>query len=234
MTRGKLVDEEKLAAIGRLASAVAHEIRNPVAIISSAIEAAASANLSLEEREDMSKVALTEARRLEKLTTDFLSYAQPGDLPHTEVDVFTLVGYIASIAKAQALGKHVSISLNIEGGCLLYGNQDQLQQALLNLMRNAIDASPEGGQVSVECQPSEDRVRITIDNQGPMIPEYAVPKIFEPFFTAKSGGTGLGLSIAKKIAERHGGSLKLEQNKTNTIRFALMLPAYSQALVTAA
>ncbi len=234
VTRGKLVDEEKLAAIGRLASAVAHEIRNPVAIISSAIEAAASANLSLEEREDMSKVALTEARRLEKLTTDFLSYAQPGDLPHTEVDVFTLVGYIASIAKAQALGKHVSISLNIEGGCLLYGNQDQLQQALLNLMRNAIDAAPEGGQVSVECQPSEDRVRITIDNQGPMIPEYAVPKIFEPFFTAKSGGTGLGLSIAKKIAERHGGSLKLEQNKTNTIRFALMLPAYSQALVTAA
>ena len=104
LTRSKLVEEEKLAAIGRLASAVAHEIRNPVAIISSAIEAAASTNLSLEEREDMSKVALTEARRLEKLTTDFLSYAQPGDLPHTEVDVFTLVGYIASIAKAQALG----------------------------------------------------------------------------------------------------------------------------------
>ena len=233
LTRSKLVEEEKLAAIGRLASAVAHEVRNPVAIISSAIEAAASANLSLEEREDMSKVALTEARRLEKLTTDFLSYAQPGDLPHTQIDVFTLVGYIASIAKAQALGKHVSIRLNIEDGCLLYGNEDQLQQALLNLMRNAIDASPEGGQVSVECEPSYDFVRIAIENQGPMIPEYAVPKIFEPFFTAKSGGTGLGLSIANKIAERHGGTLKLEQNSEDHICFALMLPAYLNQFTTA-
>ena len=229
LTRTQLVEEEKLAAIGRLASAVAHEIRNPVAIISSAIEAAASVNLSTEEREDMSHVALTEARRLEKLTTDFLSYAQPGDLPRAEVDVFTLVGYIASIAKAQALGKHVSIRLNIEDGCLLYGNEDQLQQALLNLMRNAIDASPEGGLISVDCQPSGKQVRITIENQGPVIPEYAVPKIFEPFFTAKSGGTGLGLSIANKIAERHGGSLILEQNGLDHIRFALMLPANSHA-----
>ena len=233
LTRNKLVEEEKLAAIGRLASAVAHEVRNPVAIISSAIEAAASANLSREEREDMSSVALTEARRLEKLTTDFLSYAQPGDLPHTEIDVFTLIGYIASIAKAQALGKHVSIRLNIEGGCLLYGNEDQLQQALLNLMRNAIDASPEGGQVSVECEPSYDLVRMAIENQGPMIPEYAVPKIFEPFFTAKSGGTGLGLSIANKIAERHGGTLKLEQNREDHICFALLLPAYRNQFTTA-
>lgn len=79
-TRERLVQEEKLAAIGRLASAVAHEIRNPVAIISSAMEAARSATLSDEEREDMSRIALTEAKRLERLTTDFLSYAQPGHL----------------------------------------------------------------------------------------------------------------------------------------------------------
>ena len=65
-----------------------------------------------------------------------------------------------------------------------------------------------------------------------MIPAYAVPKIFEPFFTAKSGGTGLGLSIANKIAERHGGSLKLEQNSADQIQFVLLLPAYSHALIT--
>ncbi len=99
-------------------------------------------------------------------------------------------------------------------------------------MRNAIDASPEGGQVSVECELREGLVRIAIENQGPMIPEYAVPKIFEPFFTAKSGGTGLGLSIANKIAERHGGSLKLEQNRADHIQFALLLPACFHALVT--
>ena len=83
-------------------------LRNPVAIISSAMEAARSVSLTAEEREDMSSIALTEAKRLERLTTDFLSYGtKPGDLPRNEIDVFTLVGYIASIAKAQALGKSV-------------------------------------------------------------------------------------------------------------------------------
>ena len=227
LTRGRLVEEEKLAAIGRLASAVAHEIRNPVAIISSAIEAAGSTSLAPAEREDMSRIALTEARRLEKLTTDFLSYAQPGDLPRGEVDVFTLVGYIASIAKAQALGKRVSIKLNIEDGCLIYGNEDQLQQVLLNLMRNAIDASPDGGEVSVECEPHGQFVRIAIENAGSPIPTFAAPRIFEPFFTAKNGGTGLGLSIARKIAEAHAGTLTLANNIERHVLFALLLPASS-------
>jgi signal transduction histidine kinase len=232
ITRGRLVQEEKLAAIGRLASAVAHEIRNPVAIISSAMEAASSARLSAEERADMSNIARTEARRLEKLTTDFLSYAQPGDLPRSEVDVHTLVGYIASIAKAQALGKNVSIEMNMEDGFLIRGNEDQLQQALLNLIRNAIDASPEGGQISVACEPQGELVRIAVENQGAPIPAQASAKIFEPFFTTKSGGTGLGLSIARKIAETHGGILTLEENVEGHVRFELLLPSHSEARVT--
>ena len=234
VTRERLVQEEKLAAIGRLASAVAHEIRNPVAIISSAMEAARSASLSPEEREDMASVALTEAKRLERLTSDFLSYAHPGDLLRSEVDVFTLVGYIASIAKAQALGKRVSICLNIEDGCALEGNEDQLQQALLNLLRNAIDASPDGAVVSVRCNPWDKFVRIEVENQGMPIPTHILPKIFEPFFTAKSGGTGLGLPIAKKIAEAHDGTLTLERNDEGHILFALLLPATRRTLAPAA
>ncbi|MGI4853116.1 MAG: sensor histidine kinase, partial [Janthinobacterium lividum] len=151
VTRERLLQEEKLAAIGRLASAVAHEIRNPVAIICSAMEAAGSRDLAPSDQAAMSGIALTEARRLAKLTTDFLSYAQPGDLPRTEVDVLLLIGYIASIAKAQAMGRHVAIALDIADGCRLFGNEDQLQQALLNLIRNAIDASPDAGQVLIRC-----------------------------------------------------------------------------------
>ena len=228
-TRERLLQEEKLAAIGRLASAVAHEIRNPVAIICSAMEAAGSRDLAPSDQAAMSGIALTEARRLAKLTTDFLSYAQPGDLPRTEIDVFLLIGYIASIAKAQALGKHVAIALDIEDGCRLYGNEDQLQQALLNLIRNAVDASPDGDEVFVRCEPQTACVRITIENGGPQIPLHAVPKIFEPFFTAKAGGTGLGLSIARKIAETHGGTLTLAGNIEGEIRFDLTLPAYSES-----
>lgn len=230
-TRGRLVEEEKLAAVGRLASAVAHEIRNPVAIISSALEAADSANLSSEERQDISKVAVTEARRLERLTTDFLSYAQPGNLPCTEVDVRTLAGYIASIGRAQALSKRVKIRVDAENSFLVYGNEDQLQQATLNLLRNAIDASPEFGHVSLQVAQQGRMIRIAIENEGPPIPEYAVSRIFEPFFTAKHGGTGLGLSIARKIAEKHGGALSLEKNAEECVVFTLHLPAYEASVL---
>ena len=202
------------------------EIRNPVAIISSAIEAAASAAFSIEEREEMAKVALMEARRLEKLTTDFLAYAQPGPAPRMEVDAMALIGYMGSIARAQALHKQIKIDVRTEEGCMIFGNEDQLQQALLNLLRNAIDASPEFGHISVEVSKQKETVRISIENQGPSIPAYAVPKIFEPFFTAKRGGTGLGLPIARKIAERHGGEIKLERNAEECVLFTLLLPVY--------
>ena len=225
-TRSQLIEGEKLAAVGRLASSVAHEIRNPVAIISSAIEAAGSPAFSDEDREEMARVAQAEARRLEKLTTDFLRYAQPGSAPMTEVDATALVGYIGSIARAQALAKKVQIELNAPEGCLVRGNEDQLQQALVNLLRNAIDASPQGGRVSVEATLQQNLVRISVENGGPPIPEYAVPRLFEPFFTAKPGGTGLGLAIARQVAETHTGELLLERNSEGCVRFALLLPVY--------
>ncbi|GAC1425447.1 MAG: ATP-binding protein [Acidobacteriaceae bacterium] len=226
-TRAKLVQGEKMAAVGRLASAVAHEIRNPVAIISSAIEAAGSPEFTREEREEMARIAVIEARRLEKLTADFLSYAQPGDPPRTEVDASSLSGYLGSIARAQALSKHVRVEIDARDGCLVLGNEDQLQQALLNLMRNAIDASSEEGRVSVTVSREMDKVKISIRNGGPAIPEYAVPKIFEPFFTAKRGGTGLGLSIAQKVIEAHHGELKLECNREECVIFSLFLPSHT-------
>jgi signal transduction histidine kinase len=222
--KARLVEGEKLAAVGRLASAVAHEIRNPVAIISSALEAADSNAFSAEDRADMSRVAVAEARRLEKLTTDFLAYAQPGTPPFAEVDAVALVGYIVSIARAQALNKRVQLNLLSDSDCLLYGNEGQLQQALLNLLLNAVDASPEFGHIVVEVKRFEKEVRISIENEGPAIPPDAIPQIFEPFFTAKPGGTGLGLAIARSIAEKHGGDLMLEQNEEERIVFVLTLP----------
>lgn len=221
----QLSEEEKLAAVGRLASAIAHEVRNPVAIIRSAVEASASMDPQNAERDVMASIALTEARRLEKLTTDFLSYAQPGNLLRRDVDVPTLVGYTASIARAQARDKAVEISVTILRSCSLHGNEDQLQQLLLNLLRNAVEASPPGGTIAIRGESDAENVTISVENAGLAIAADTAPMIFEPFFTAKSGGTGLGLSIARKIAEAHGGNLTLAHNLADCIRFDLVLPA---------
>lgn len=223
-TRTRLIEEEKLAAVGRLASAVAHEIRNPVAIISSALEASETSAISA--RQELSTIAMLEARRLEQLTTDFLSYASPGLGPLSEVDAAALVGYIVAVVQQQALQKSIKIDLEACENCLVWGNEGKLQQVLMNLMRNSIEASPEGGQIGVHVRhENADRVRIAITNAGPSIPRDALPRIFEPFFTAKEGGTGLGLSIARTIVEKHGGELLVEQNEPNCIVFAATLPA---------
>ncbi len=222
--KARLIEEEKLAAVGRLASGLAHEIRNPVAIISSALEASVSDAFSAEDQVEMSRVAAAEAQRLEKLTTDFLTYAQPGISPFDQVDAVALAGYILSIARAQALNKRIKFNFVADGNCLLYGNEGQLQQALLNLLLNAVDASPDFGHVSVEVKRCAKGIRIAIENEGPAIPPEAVPQIFEPFFTAKRGGTGLGLAIARSIVEKHGGDLILERNEEERILFALTLP----------
>jgi signal transduction histidine kinase len=223
--KARLVEGEKLAAVGRLASGLAHEIRNPVAIISSALEASTSDAFSAEDRMEMSRVAVAEARRLERLTSDFLTYAQPGIPSFDRVDAIALVGYILSIARAQALNRRITFNLLTDGDCLLYGNEGQLQQALLNLLLNAVDASPDFGHITVQVKPCAKGIWIAIENEGPAIPAEAVPQIFEPFFTAKRGGTGLGLAIARSIAEKHGGDLILERNEEERILFALTLPS---------
>jgi signal transduction histidine kinase len=225
-TRGKLIEEEKLAAIGRLASAVAHEIRNPVAIISSALETAASASFASKEREEMSRIAGMEAKRLEKLTTDFLSYARPGNASFQELDATALVGYIVSIVQPQALQKDLQIQVKMCDTCCVYGNEGQLQQALLNLMRNAIEASPQSGSILIAVvKQSREALQIRIENAGPAIPRRIADHIFEPFFTGKEGGTGLGLAIARSIVDRHHGELHLERNDTDHIVFMITFPS---------
>lgn len=191
--RKQLVEEEKLAAVGKLASSVAHEIRNPVAIISSALEAAESKDFGQEEREEMSRVAMMEARRLEKLASDFLSYAHLSADPFEPLNIGALASYVEAIVRVQAMGKRLQVNLSVDADvqCIVQGNEGQLQQVLLNLMRNAVDAAPEGSTISIRVDPcSSGEAIIKIENKGPAIPSSIVDRIFEPFFTNKANGTG--------------------------------------------
>lgn len=224
-TRNKLIEEEKLAAVGRLASAVAHEIRNPVAIIASALEASSSTFLSVAERDEMSKIASSESKRLESLTTDFLSYASPAKATVEKLDAPLLLGYVVSIMQPQAHAKNLEVGVHIDGPGSIYGNESHLQQAILNVMKNAIEASPPGRTVGVSLnRESANWLAIKIENAGAAVPDSIVAHMFEPFFTNKVGGTGLGLAIAKKFIEGCDGKLLLERNDPDHIVFTILLP----------
>jgi signal transduction histidine kinase len=225
-TRQQLFSEEKLAAVGRLSRAIAHEIRNPVAMISSSLATATRAGQGEAERKEMFAIAAKEAARLERLTNDFLVYARPRAAQIARANVTDTLNYVASVTRAHAANKGVAIDVHVQSD--MEGNFDpaQIQQALLNLVLNAIDACEGGDSVRLQAQtklPGAIRIDV-IDPVGP-IPEEAVTRIFEPLFTTKQGGNGLGLAIARNIAWAHGGDIKLRINEPAQVCFSIEIPA---------
>jgi signal transduction histidine kinase len=233
-TQDELVREQKLAAVGRLSAAIAHEIRNPVAMISSSLATALRGQLEPDQRERMFDIAAKQTDRLEKLTNEFLAYARPSPLVIASNDLRRMVSYVAELCNARAAEHDLKLEVESCERLELDCDANRLQQALLNLLTNAIDASPPGSTIRIAVRGSESGVNIEVENSGPPITTDALEHIFEPFFTTKPAGTGLGLAIAKNIAQSHGGDLKLSCNGTPVVKFTLSLPAAKAALALAA
>ena len=226
--RDRLLIEEKLAAVGRFSTAIAHEIRNPIAMISSALTTAFSREPDSAERQEMFEIAAKEASRLEKLTTDFLVYARPRSPVKERGDVADSIGYVADVCRPRATERAVAIRTETPDGLWADIDGGQLQQALLNLAMNAIEASPSGAAVVLRGRRDNERIRIEIENRHGPIPADAVGCIFEPFFTTKPSGTGLGLAIAHSIVLAHGGELVLSRNEPDLVQFSIVLPFYAR------
>ena len=225
MTRDRLVEEEKLAAVGRLSSAIAHEVRNPVAMIVSSLSLADSTTRTVEERREMVAVARREAHRLEHLTTDLLAYARRKPPERRLTSMCTTVGYLAGLVQARAEESGITLATTCPGDLVSLMDPFQIHQAVLNLLVNAIDATGRGGLVELGARPDGGGVTVWVENSGEAIADDVVSRIFEPFFTTRPTGTGLGLAIARTIAEAHGGETVLASNRSGAVRFELRLPA---------
>jgi len=225
-TREQLLHEEKLAAVGRLSTAIAHEIRNPVAMISSSL--ATATQLSGAEREEMLSIASEESERLVTLTTEFLAYARPR-LPRLEAtSIADTLNYIADACRAHASLKQIQLEVECAASLTARIDAGQLQQALINLVMNAIEAAPALSTVKLVAEAEHKEVILKVENEGTEIPEATRSQIFEPFFTTKPRGSGLGLAIARNIARGHGGDLVLLENRLGKVCFCISLPANGQ------
>ena len=225
-TREQLLAEEKLAAVGRLSSAIAHEIRNPVAMISSALATAQRPGVPETERQEMFAIAASEAQRLTQLSSDFLAYARPRTARPARSNVADTLNYVAAVAGPHAAEENVRIEVDADGALEAAYDEQQMQQALFNLVFNAIDACKRQGRVTLRAAAeSNGAVRFEVSNYTDPIAPAAVAHLFEPFFTTKPGGTGLGLAIARNIARAHRGDLVLSRNEPGLVCFSIALPA---------
>lgn len=230
-TREKLLQEERLAAVGRFSNAIAHELRNPVSMIASSI--ATAKQLEGKEREEMFAIAAEEAQRLVTLTTDFLAYARPRSPKLEPSSVTDIIHYVADACRAHAHQKTVQVQVQVTENLTALADSGQLQQALINLIVNAIDAAPPKSTVNVRAYSERDRICIDVENAGESLSIATLSRIFEPFFTTKPKGSGLGLSIARNVARAHGGDVILTSNGPERICFSLTLPIAQPAALAA-
>ncbi len=228
-TRDRLVREEKLSAVGRLSGSIAHEIRNPVAMIASSLALAGRDGAAADVRAQMFEIAGREARRLEKLTDDFLAYARTAPPERRPVPLAAVLEHVASLSRARAAERGVTVAADFAGGTVgdatVAIDAYQVQQALLNLVLNGIDATAPGGEVRVHGALDGALLRLSVENTGAPVDGTAAERMFEPFFTTKPGGTGLGLAIVRNIARAHGGDVALTCNEAGRVRFTIEIPA---------
>jgi two-component system sensor histidine kinase HydH len=164
------------------------------------------------------------------LTGGFLAYARPQPIQKATGSASDTLFYVASACKAFASDRGVSLKVDVAPDLSVNMDAPKVQQALLNVVKNAIEASPHQQSVTLVGSVSKDRaVWFEVHNQGPAISKEALEQIFEPFFSTKQGGGGLGLAIARNIARAHGGDLFLRMNEPGRVCFTLELPGNSTA-----
>jgi signal transduction histidine kinase len=225
---------EKLAAVGTLTAGLSHEIRNPLN--------AASLQLTVLERRlrklpaeaqptllEPLVLVQSEVARLNRILEEFLAFARPHELKLVPVDLGELLAQALDLLVAQADGVQVRLERRFTTVPAVAGDAGRLQQAVFNLLLNAIQATPPGGFVRVEARALDRQIELAIEDSGPGIAEPLRQRIFEPFFTTKAGGSGLGLPLVHSIVEQHGGHISIERGEVGGARFILRLPASTPA-----
>ncbi|MBI4563054.1 MAG: PAS domain-containing protein [Candidatus Rokubacteria bacterium] len=223
---------EKLAALGTLSAGLAHELNNPIGIISSRIELmlmeAESENLPAEVRADL-QVLHRHAQRVARIAQGLLSFARQSPAEHGPVGLNRVVEETLLLVEEQMAKEGIRVSTKL-GTSLppLLGDANALQQVVLNLLTNSREAMAGGGEIRIETGPAPGRpgrVRLLLADTGPGIPPEALPKIFDPFYTTKIEGTGLGLSVSYGIVRDHQGTVDVQSEPGRGTTFILTFPA---------
>ncbi len=226
----QLVESERLAAIGRAVSSVAHDMKTPLVAIGGFARLARERFPADDPDREKLGIIIRETQRLEYLVCEMLDYSGSLRLSPAEENLARIIGESLAVVQEIAAGKGVQICGDIDHMLpQLVCDGMRIKQMLINLLTNAIDSSPEGGRVCVKARSANSEMILEVVDSGSGIPRAQRHLIFEPFFTTKSSGTGLGLPVVKKIVEAHLGALQIVENPDRGLTFRIALPMMSKS-----
>lgn len=231
--RTRLAQSEKLAALGQLAAAIAHEVRNPLAVIRSAAQSVGETlpDGDADARRSCSFIT-AEIDRLTNVTSTLLAFARPLHLEPRPIALASVFDQALLLAGNDLAARKIAVERRVPADLpLVHADADLLSQVILGLLGNAAEVMPTGGRIVLDAQQREQGIEIAVADSGPGVPQELRARVFEPFFTTRERGTGLGLAVARHIMQAHGGDIAVQDNPNGGgARFVLSLPATAHAL----
>lgn len=223
-TVGQLLQAERLSSLAEIASGVVHEVRNPLGAIKGAVEILEDELAPDSPRREFAQIAKTEVERIDKLVQEFFHFARAKEPNKTPTDINELIRAVKRLIENQAESQKVEVGEDLsENLPLVQLDGEQIKQVLLNLAINALQAMPEGGNLTFRTVWESDELCVEVEDTGGGISETVKGKIFDPFFSTKDKGLGLGLSVVYKIINQHNGRIQI----SNTADGALFRLTFS-------
>jgi signal transduction histidine kinase len=228
---------DRLAAMGELASTVAHEVRNPLNAVAMTAQrlkreflaAPPADDAERAELEELVSVMTSETQRIDRIVQQFLEYARPPRLAPEPVDLGALVGDVAGRARSLAEARGVRLDAGASDAGTAVVDPAQLRQALDNLVRNAVEATPEGGRVSLDARREGGGHVVEVRDTGRGIEPDQLPRIFDLYFTTKADGTGVGLAVTQQIVTAHGGTIEVDSRPGAGTTMTVRLPGREES-----
>lgn len=218
-----MLKSEKLSIAGQLAAGIAHEIRNPLTAIKGFLQLMKP---TMEENEHYFEIVFSELSRIELILSELLMLAKPQQNAVKErVNLKKIISEVTALLETQANLKGIFIKTDYEHDSMyINGDQNQLKQVFINLIKNAVESMPDGGTVHIIMTEDEYSVNVTVKDEGDGIPENVLKRIGEPFLTTKEKGTGLGLMVTFNLIKNHQEAIQVDSKPDRGTAFHITFP----------
>jgi signal transduction histidine kinase len=221
---------DRLSALGELSAGMAHEIRNPLGSIRGTAEILRDGVAADDPKLEFADILIREVDRLNKVLEDFLRFAKPAPVEQGRFSSNQVVDDVLELTRQQASRNSVEVQVDLDDDIEVPGQGEQIKQALLNLVLNALQAMPDGGLLKVSTRIFANELHVQVSDNGPGIAQDDRDRIFNPFVTTRETGTGLGLAITQRIVQGHDGHIMLQSAPEQGATFILCLPLSSREM----
>ncbi|WP_339282308.1 ATP-binding protein [Oceanobacillus sp. FSL K6-3682] len=216
-----MIRSEKMNVAGQLAASLVHEIRNPLTSLKGFLQLLQA---GAQHKEEYFNVMIEEVEKIESITSELLFISKPLTDNRSKEEVTSMMQDVAMLLQSQANQKNIQIQLQSSTNAPVLCDRSQIKQVLINLVKNAIEAMDQPGQIIVKAKENDDKIKISVIDEGCGLPEEVLHRLGEPFFTTKSSGTGLGLLITKKILSNHDADFHMYNNEDKGSTFEIIFP----------